>query len=143
MARPIVMPELGMYTAEGTLTDWLRSPGDNVEAGEPVVEITTEKATYQIDAPEAGVLHAIAQIGTNLPVQALIGYILVYASIFSAGLYYLMRVLYVGLEGDGGHTEDEADRPARPLSAAHVQFEYDSEENSANPAKVANEGGQQ
>ncbi|RMJ06296.1 Cytochrome bd ubiquinol oxidase subunit 1 [Marinobacter litoralis] len=73
----------------------------------------------------------------------LIGYVLVYASIFSAGLYYLMRVLYVGLEGDGGHTEDEADRPARPLSAAHVQFEYDSEEKSANPAKTANEGGQQ
>ena len=76
MARPIVMPSLGMYTSEGTVTDWLHSPGDRVEAGEQVVEITTEKATYQIEAPEAGVLHAVVEIGTSLPVQALIGYIL-------------------------------------------------------------------
>lgn len=76
MAREILMPTLGMYTTEGTVTDWLRSPGDKVEAGEQIIEITTEKATYQIEAPEAGVLHTVVDIGTNLPVQALIGYIL-------------------------------------------------------------------
>lgn len=76
MAREILMPTLGMYTTEGTVTDWLRSPGDQVEAGEQIIEITTEKATYQIEAPEAGVLHPVVEIGTNLAVQALIGYIL-------------------------------------------------------------------
>ena len=76
MAREILMPTLGMYTTEGTVTDWLRSPGDHVEAGEQIIEITTEKATYQIEAPGAGVLHAVVEIGTSLPVQSLIGYIL-------------------------------------------------------------------
>ena len=45
MARPIVMPSLGMYTTEGTLTDWLRPPGSKVTTGTPIIEVTTEKAT--------------------------------------------------------------------------------------------------
>ncbi|OEY67616.1 cytochrome ubiquinol oxidase subunit I [Marinobacter sp. X15-166B] len=58
----------------------------------------------------------------------LIGYILVYALVFSAGLYYLMRVLYVGLEDR--HEELESDRPMRPLSAAHVPFEIGGQDPS-------------
>jgi len=76
MARSVVMPSLGMFTSEGTLTDWLRPSGSIVNAGEPVAEITTEKATYQIEAPEAGRLHAAAPIGTVLQVQGILGYIL-------------------------------------------------------------------
>jgi len=72
----------------------------------------------------------------------LIGYILVYAAVFSAGVYYLMRVLFVGLEGDEDDTDHEADRPARPLSAAHVPFEIESGKGSVNHAKPVNEGGQ-
>lgn len=64
----------------------------------------------------------------------LIGYIVVYALVFSAGVYYLMRVLYVGLEDEDDEGEYEADRPARPLSAAHVPFEY-GEDKRSNPAK--------
>ncbi|MBI2942372.1 MAG: 2-oxo acid dehydrogenase subunit E2 [Chloroflexi bacterium] len=76
MARPIVMPSLGMYTTEGTLAAWLRPPGARVEAGEPIAEITTEKTTHQIEAPVAGVLHPVAEVGANLSVEALIGYVL-------------------------------------------------------------------
>ncbi|WP_372987692.1 cytochrome ubiquinol oxidase subunit I [Marinobacter sp.] len=64
----------------------------------------------------------------------LIGYIVVYAAVFSAGVYYLMRVLYVGLEDRHDEEEHEAERPARPLSAAHVPFEYGDDKHS-NPAK--------
>jgi len=64
----------------------------------------------------------------------LIGYIVVYAAVFSAGVYYLMRVLYVGLEDRHDEEEHEAERPARPLSAAHVPFEY-GEDKHRNPAK--------
>ncbi|SFN04076.1 cytochrome ubiquinol oxidase subunit I [Marinobacter pelagius] len=64
----------------------------------------------------------------------LIGYIVVYAAVFSAGVYYLMRVLYVGLEDQHDEEEHEADRPARPLSAAHVPFEY-GDDKHRNPAK--------
>ena len=76
MAHPIVMPSLGMFTAEGTLTAWLRPHGAKVEASEPIAEITTEKTTQEVVAPAAGIVHQVAGIGSNLPVQGLIGYIL-------------------------------------------------------------------
>jgi pyruvate dehydrogenase E2 component (dihydrolipoamide acetyltransferase) len=74
--RPIVMPSMGMYTEEGVLTGWLRPAGARVEAGEPVVEITTEKAAFEIPAPATGILCPMAEVGTNLRVEALMGYIL-------------------------------------------------------------------
>ncbi len=55
----------------------------------------------------------------------LIGYITVYAMIFTAGVYYLMRVLHDGLEP--ADREHPADHPKRPLSAAHVPFEYNQD----------------
>ena len=66
-----------MYTEDGVLSGWLRAAGTLVAAGEPVAEITTEKATFEILAPEAGILHQAAPVGTNLRVQSLMGYILV------------------------------------------------------------------
>jgi pyruvate/2-oxoglutarate dehydrogenase complex dihydrolipoamide acyltransferase (E2) component len=70
------MPSLGMYTAEGTLTNWLRPDGATVAAGEPIAEVTTEKATYEIEAPTAGVLHPVAAVGSDHAVQGLLGYVL-------------------------------------------------------------------
>ncbi|MDX1802427.1 MAG: cytochrome ubiquinol oxidase subunit I, partial [Marinobacter sp.] len=71
----------------------------------------------------------------------LIGYMVVYAAVFSAGLYYLMRVLYVGME-EREDEEYESDRPARPLSAAHVPFEIGSDDDHAdNRHKPAPQGG--
>lgn len=55
----------------------------------------------------------------------LIGYIVVYALVFSAGVYYLMRVLHDGLEAKD--REYSSDHPKRPLSAAHVPFEYNED----------------
>ncbi|HEV2522839.1 MAG TPA: dihydrolipoamide acetyltransferase family protein [Candidatus Acidoferrales bacterium] len=76
MARAIVMPSMGMYTEEGVLAAWLRAAGSRVAAGEAVAEITTEKATFEIPAPEAGILFPAVPVGTNLKVEALMGYIL-------------------------------------------------------------------
>ena len=58
----------------------------------------------------------------------LIGYVLVYAAIFGAGLYYLFGVLQKGIwieEDDLSDQADQAERPARPLSATHVRFEHE------------------
>ncbi len=55
---------------------WLRSAGARVNAGEPIVEVSTEKASFEIEAPVAGILHPIAQVGAILPVEAVMGYLL-------------------------------------------------------------------
>jgi pyruvate dehydrogenase E2 component (dihydrolipoamide acetyltransferase) len=70
------MPSFGMYTAEGTLGCWLRPAGARVEAGEPIVEITTEKASYEMESPASGILHPTAVEGESLTVEGLIGWIL-------------------------------------------------------------------
>jgi pyruvate dehydrogenase E2 component (dihydrolipoamide acetyltransferase) len=76
VAHRIVMPSFGMYTAEGTLGCWLRPAGARVEAGEPIVEITTEKASYEMESPASGILHPTAVEGESLTVEGLIGWIL-------------------------------------------------------------------
>jgi pyruvate dehydrogenase E2 component (dihydrolipoamide acetyltransferase) len=76
MPTRIVMPTFGMYTAEGTFGRWLVAPGARVEAGELVAEITTEKASYEIEAPAGGVLHPLAKPGDALTVEGLLGYLL-------------------------------------------------------------------
>jgi pyruvate dehydrogenase E2 component (dihydrolipoyllysine-residue acetyltransferase) len=74
--RPIVMPSFGMYTVEGVLTVWLQPSGASVQAGEPVLEIETEKSTVEVAAPESGLLHHVARPGDRLQVESLIGYVL-------------------------------------------------------------------
>src|SRR4051812_1988958 len=70
------MPSMGMYSTEGTLQAWLRPQGARVESGEPVAEITTEKATFEIEAPASGFLQTVAATGTELSVSEVMGYIL-------------------------------------------------------------------
>jgi len=76
VAHPIVMPSFGMYTAEGTLTAWKKSNGAWVESGETVLEIETEKAVQEVQAPLSGVLHHVLVPGARLQVESLIGYVL-------------------------------------------------------------------
>ncbi|MFZ0736744.1 MAG: E3 binding domain-containing protein [Candidatus Acidiferrales bacterium] len=84
MPQPIVMPSMGMYTEEGVLTGWLRSAGIRVEMGEPIVEITTEKVTFEVPSPATGILHHVAEVGASLQVQALLGYVLAEGEVLPA-----------------------------------------------------------
>jgi pyruvate dehydrogenase E2 component (dihydrolipoamide acetyltransferase) len=52
----VVMPQMGESIVEGTLTKWLKKPGDRVERDEPLFEISTDKVDTEIPAPSAGVL---------------------------------------------------------------------------------------
>jgi pyruvate/2-oxoglutarate dehydrogenase complex dihydrolipoamide acyltransferase (E2) component len=56
MTTPVVLPKWGMGIEEGTVTRWLKSIGDHVEQGEPIVEIETAKATQEVEAPASGTL---------------------------------------------------------------------------------------
>jgi pyruvate dehydrogenase E2 component (dihydrolipoamide acetyltransferase) len=76
MATQIVMPSFGMYTAEGTLVNWLYPNGARVKQGETVLEIETEKAVNPVISPADGILYQAAQIGTLIKEQGLLGYIM-------------------------------------------------------------------
>ena len=56
MAVDVVMPQMGESIFEGTITKWLKKPGDKVERDEPLFEISTDKVDAEIPAPAAGVL---------------------------------------------------------------------------------------
>src|SRR6266496_1163487 len=71
------MPALGMAQETGTLLQWLKSPGDSVTKGEPLMEIETDKATVEIEAPASGILSNVtAQAGDVIPVGQRIALIL-------------------------------------------------------------------
>ena len=76
-AAPVKMPALGESVTEGTVTRWLKSVGDQVEADEPLLEVSTDKVDTEIPSPVAGTLLEItvpvdetAAVGAQL---ALIG----------------------------------------------------------------------
>ena len=77
MAKDVIMPALGMAQETGTLIQWLKSAGDSVTKGEPLMEVETDKATVEIEAPASGILSSItAQPGDVIPVGQRIALIL-------------------------------------------------------------------
>jgi pyruvate/2-oxoglutarate dehydrogenase complex dihydrolipoamide acyltransferase (E2) component len=58
MAFQVAVEELGDGVEEATFSEWLKAVGDDVEAGEPLAEVMTDKVNLEIDAPVAGVLRS-------------------------------------------------------------------------------------
>jgi pyruvate dehydrogenase E2 component (dihydrolipoamide acetyltransferase) len=76
MAVDIVMPQMGESIFEGTITKWLKKPGDRVERDEPLFEISTDKVDAEIPSPSAGVLKEIkVGEGKTVPIQTIVGVI--------------------------------------------------------------------
>jgi pyruvate dehydrogenase E2 component (dihydrolipoamide acetyltransferase) len=76
MATDIVMPQMGESIFEGTITKWLKKPGDKVERDEPLFEISTDKVDAEIPSPSAGVLKEIkVGEGQTVPIQTVVGVI--------------------------------------------------------------------
>src|ERR1700745_1136634 len=70
MAVDIVMPQMGESIFEGTITKWLKKPGDKIERDEPLFEISTDKVDAEIPAPAAGVLKEIkVNEGQTVPIR--------------------------------------------------------------------------
>ncbi len=59
MAQEVIMPKWGLTMKEGKIVRWLKSEGDQVEAGEPLFEVETDKITNSVEAPASGVLAQI------------------------------------------------------------------------------------
>jgi 2-oxoglutarate dehydrogenase E2 component (dihydrolipoamide succinyltransferase) len=76
MAVDVVMPQMGESIFEGTITKWLKKPGDKVERDEPLFEISTDKVDAEIPSPTAGVLKEIKiPEGQTVPIQTIVAVI--------------------------------------------------------------------
>ena len=56
MSHSVEMPELGESVTEGTITQWLKSVGDTVEADEPLLEVSTDKVDTEVPSPVSGTI---------------------------------------------------------------------------------------
>src|SRR5438046_4056739 len=75
-AIDVVMPQMGVSVSEGTITKWLKQQGEQVEADEPLLEISTDKVDTEVPSPASGVLTEILvqegqtlDVGTKLAVS--------------------------------------------------------------------------
>ncbi len=76
MAEELLMPKLGMTMEEGILTEWFKQEGDEVEQGDPIFEVMTDKINIEVEAPKTGVLlKKLAEEGETVPVNQIVGYI--------------------------------------------------------------------
>jgi len=113
----IQVPELGESVTEATVGRWLKSEGEEVAAGEPVVELETDKVNFEVEAEQDGVLESIAKgEGEDVGVGEVIG--------------------TIG-EGDGSAPQPEAAEEAEQAEDEAAQAEAEEEEGSE--TKVAPE----
>src|SRR5713226_4080244 len=77
MAFSVVMPALEMAQETGKLIAWRKREGDRVTKGEPLLEIETDKAVMEVEAPSDGILAGITgSVGADIPVGQTIAWIL-------------------------------------------------------------------
>ena len=99
MSVDVVMPQMGESIFEGTITKWLKKPGDKIERDEPLFEISTDKVDAKIPSPAAGVLKEIkVNEGQTVPIQTI--------------------VALIDADGAGAATSTAAPAPAKQQSAA-------------------------
>jgi pyruvate dehydrogenase E2 component (dihydrolipoamide acetyltransferase) len=73
MPTDVVMPQMGESITEGTITKWLKKPGDTVQRDEPLFEISTDKVDAEIPSPSAGTLKDIKIAeGTTVQINTIV-----------------------------------------------------------------------
>ena len=98
MPTDIVMPQMGESIFEGTITKWLKKPGDKVQRDEPLFEISTDKVDAEIPAPASGVLQDIKVAeGATVQVNTVVG--------------------TISADGEGGGAKPAASAPAKKDAA--------------------------
>src|SRR5260370_6781014 len=77
MPTDVIMPALGMAQTTGIVVAWKKQAGDQVTKGEPLLEVETDKAVVDVEAPASGTLTSIsAEAGSEVPVGTAIAVIL-------------------------------------------------------------------
>ena len=106
MPTDVVMPQMGESIFEGTITKWLKKPGDKVQRDEPLFEISTDKVDAEIPAPASGVLQEIkVSEGNTVQVNTVVG--------------------VIG-DGSGASAAPPLPRPLRPLPRSRSAEERNS-----------------
>ena len=114
MAVDVIMPQMGESIFEGTITKWLKKPGDRIERDEPLFEISTDKVDAEIPAPSAGVLKEIKVAeGKTVPIQTVVA-VIEAAGASAAAPAAAARCLSPGARKSGG----AQGRGARRLAVA-------------------------
>src|SRR6266550_5041983 len=89
----ITLPEMGESVTEGTILEWLKQVGDEVELDEGIVEVSTDKVDTEVPAPAAGILTKIlVEADETVPVGTVLG-----------------EISPNGASGNGGAPEREAE----------------------------------
>jgi len=97
----VVMPQMGESIVEGTLTKWLKKPGEHVERDEPLFEISTDKVDTEIPAPTSGVLsEVLVEEGKTVAISTVVG-----------------RIQEAGAEAGGNGASAPAPAAAKPVPA--------------------------
>lgn len=112
----LVMPKLGLTMTEGTISEWVVSPGDSFSSGDLVLVVETDKIANEIEAPADGTLHdVIVQVGETVPV----GTVLARWDVGTAGTPELVATpASTPVAVDSGATSDVLD--AKPAPAISV-----------------------
>jgi pyruvate dehydrogenase E2 component (dihydrolipoyllysine-residue acetyltransferase) len=129
VATDVIMPALGVAQEKGTLLNWLKAEGQSVTKGEPLMEVETDKATVEIEAPASGILSNItASAGDEIPVGNRIAVILAPGEVAPAAESRESRPHPIPLpEGEGiskGRSlEREGKTEARPVPQREIAVE--------------------
>jgi 2-oxoglutarate dehydrogenase E2 component (dihydrolipoamide succinyltransferase) len=108
-AIDVVMPQMGVSVSEGTITKWLKQEGEQVEADEPLLEISTDKVDTEVPSPGSGTLTQIlVQEGATVDVGT--------------------KLAVIGGEGGGATSTDDVPEPATAQAAAESAAVSDAPE---------------
>jgi pyruvate dehydrogenase E2 component (dihydrolipoyllysine-residue acetyltransferase) len=145
MPTDIIMPQMGESIVEGTITKWLKKPGDKVQRDEPLFEISTDKVDAEIPAPASGVLQDIKVTeGTTVGVNTVVGTIAVDGEAAAAKPAQASAKAAPAPAAPTPREEKKsASTPPPTSSPAPAQSEADDEEARSSPLvrKIAREHG--
>jgi pyruvate dehydrogenase E2 component (dihydrolipoamide acetyltransferase) len=145
MPTDIIMPQMGESIVEGTITKWLKKPGDKVQRDEPLFEISTDKVDAEIPAPASGVLQEIKVTeGTTVGVNTVVGTIAADGEAASAPAKPAAAAPPSAEKPVAAKAEEKKAAPSPPPSATPASAAHEEEEEARSSPlvrKIAREHG--
>jgi 2-oxoglutarate dehydrogenase E2 component (dihydrolipoamide succinyltransferase) len=129
MPTNVIMPQMGESIAEGTLTKWLKKPGDAVKRDEPLFEISTDKVDAEIPSPGAGtLLEILVPEGQTVPINTVV------ARLGEAGEQVSAPPAAPAAEGEDSSKGVQEAAPAAPPAAAAPAAPAPSQKSPVSPS---------